>query len=150
MSNYILDTDHFSLWQRNHPLVIQHIQNVDPNVLAITIITAEELIRGRFNVIRESSQVSHSEKLILAYTKLWETLALIKHINIINFDHNAYRIYAELRHQKIRIGTQDLKIASIAMANNAILITRNYRDFSKVPNLALTDWTISEMNAEIN
>jgi predicted nucleic acid-binding protein len=44
----------------------------------------------------------------------------------------AYNLYTEFRHQKIRIGTQDLRIASIALANNYILITRNKRDFSNI------------------
>jgi tRNA(fMet)-specific endonuclease VapC len=41
----------------------------------------------------------------------------------------------------IRIGTQDLKIASIALANRATLLTRNYRDFVQVPDLIIDDWT---------
>ncbi len=66
MSRYILDTDHFSLWQRNHPVVTARIQNINPNDIAITIITAEELIRGRLNVIRQASESSQVDKLVSA------------------------------------------------------------------------------------
>ncbi|MBU7582734.1 MAG: hypothetical protein KAF91_07460 [Nostoc sp. TH1S01] len=45
--------------------------------------------------------------------------------------------------QKINIGTQDLRIAAIALANNAIVVTRNHKDFSKIPDLSLEDWTIT-------
>jgi predicted nucleic acid-binding protein len=41
---------------------------------------------------------------------------------------------------RVRIGTMDLKIASIALANDATVLTCNARDFSKVPNLRIEDW----------
>ncbi|MEH2292429.1 type II toxin-antitoxin system VapC family toxin [Nostoc sp.] len=45
--------------------------------------------------------------------------------------------------QRIRIGTQDLRIASITLSMNGILVTRNRKDFEKLPNWRLEDWTIS-------
>lgn len=35
----------------------------------------------------------------------------------------------------------DLKIAAIAIVNNAILISRNLADFEQIPNLTVQDWT---------
>lgn len=141
MSYFILDTDHFSLWQRNHPLVVSFVKANASNI-ALTIITAEELLRGRLNIIRQASTVSQSDKLVFAYTLFEETFNDLKLLNIIKFDQKSNEIYQELRRQKIRIGTQDLKIASIALANNSVLVTRNYRDFSQIPYLRLADWTI--------
>jgi tRNA(fMet)-specific endonuclease VapC len=66
----------------------------------------------------------------------------LKILNILKFDLAACAIYKELRRQRIRIGTQDLRIAAIVLANNAILVTRNYRDFSQVSDLLQEDWTI--------
>ena len=40
----------------------------------------------------------------------------------------------------VRIGAMDIKIASIALANDAILLTRNLNDFQKVPGLRVADW----------
>jgi len=65
-----------------------------------------------------------------------------KNLNILKFDQNAFTIYTEFHRQRIRIGTQDLRIAAIVLANNAILVTGNYRDFSQVPGLVQEDWTI--------
>jgi hypothetical protein len=36
---------------------------------------------------------------------------------------------------------KDTRIAAIALANEGILVTRNYKDFSLIPNLQIEDWT---------
>jgi len=77
MSLYILDTDCFSLWQQNHPMMVQRVE-VNAENLAVTIVTLEEVIRGWFNVIRQASEPSQAEKLVLAYTRLWDTLDLLQ------------------------------------------------------------------------
>jgi len=63
-------------------------------------------------------------------------------VPLLDFDSAAYRHYAALREEKLRIGTQDLRIGAIALSNKGVLITRNTRDFSKVPNLRFEDWSI--------
>lgn len=57
------------------------------------------------------------------------TIESLQEFKQIDFDLEAESIYHQLRQQKIRIGTQDLRIASIVLANQATLLTRNYRDF---------------------
>ena len=141
MSRYILDTDCFSLWQQNHPMMVQRVE-VNAENLAVTILTLEEVIRGWFNVIRQASAPSQADKLLLAYTKLWDTLDDFKNLNILKFDQNAFTIYTEFHRQIRVIGTQDFRVAAIVLANNAILVTGNHRDFSQVPDLVQEDWTI--------
>jgi tRNA(fMet)-specific endonuclease VapC len=141
MSQYILDTDCFSLWQKNDPMMVQRVE-INAENLAVTIVTVEEAIRGWFNFIRKASTSSQADKLVLAYTKLWDTLDDFTNLNILKFDQNASIIYTKFHRQKGGIGTQDLQIAAIVLANNAILLTRNYRDFSQVPDLVQKDWTI--------
>ncbi len=61
---------------------------------------------------------------------------------ILAFDESAADLAEQLKHQRVRISTLDLRIASIALSQNATLLTRNQRDFSKVPNLRTEDWTL--------
>lgn len=140
MSLWILDTDHVSLFQQRHPVVTQRINAVNPEDIAITIITVEEQLRGRFNVIRKASS---SDTLVFAYAKLEATLEFFKNVRSLGFDEYAINYYEDLIRQRIRIGTQDLRIAAITLSMDGILVTRNRKDFEKVPNLRLEDWTIS-------
>jgi tRNA(fMet)-specific endonuclease VapC len=59
---------------------------------------------------------------------------------IVPLDDRAADQFTDLRRQRIRIGAMDLKIASIALVNDALLVTSNVRDFSRVPGLRCEDW----------
>jgi tRNA(fMet)-specific endonuclease VapC len=62
------------------------------------------------------------------------------------FDDQSALIYGQIRAQLAASGTpigpNDLLIASIALANNLILVTHNTREFSRVEGLRLEDWEI--------
>lgn len=135
---WILDTDTLSLLQRAHPLITRRVNAIDSTQVLTTVITFEEQMYGRLNRIRRADS---EDKLIFAYTQLKETLQDFKTIEVLEFNQDAANCYAQLQRQKIRIGTQDLRIAAITIANNAILVTRNQRDFSRVPSLQFDDWT---------
>jgi tRNA(fMet)-specific endonuclease VapC len=135
---WILDTDHISLLQRGHPAVEQRIRSINLNDIAITIISVEEQLYGRLNRIRRAKS---PETLKTAYQALYETLDDFNAANVLEFDTTVIGLYQELVRQKIRVGTQDLRIAAIALSVNGILVTRNQRDFVKVPNLVLEDWS---------
>jgi tRNA(fMet)-specific endonuclease VapC len=139
MTLWILDTDHVSLFQTGHPLVTQRVQSTDPNAIAMTIITVEEQMYGRLNRIRRAKSI---EDLRLAYFSLNRTLVYFQSICVLDFDSSAADSYQSIISQKIRVGTQDLKIASISLSRNAVIVTRNFRDFSKVPGLQIEDWSI--------
>jgi tRNA(fMet)-specific endonuclease VapC len=136
---HILDTDHVSLSQREYPTVLRRMAEIDRSSLAITIITVEEQIKGRFKLIKRAA--SSGRKLIQAYRDLQANLAFFKTIQVLPFDEAALAHYETLRQQKIRIGTQDLRIAAIVLSVKGTLVTRNWRDFSKIPNLVLEDWS---------
>ena len=62
-------------------------------------------------------------------------------MNLLDFDHQALTHYQNLKKQKIRIGSQDLKIGAIALTHQMTFVTRNSQDFTQIPDLTLEDWT---------
>lgn len=99
MTLWILDTDHLSLLQRGDPLVEQRISTIDPDDIAITIISVEEQLYGRLNQIRRAKSL---ESLSSAYGFLRDTLDSFSNANILDFDKAATSCYEALLHQKIR------------------------------------------------
>ncbi|MBP0030857.1 type II toxin-antitoxin system VapC family toxin [Roseofilum sp. Guam] len=139
MSLYILDTDIVSLFQQGDLPVVQRINGIPTQNLAVTIVTLEEQLRGRLNIIRKATS---PERLVAAYARLKLTFDFFYTVNVLAFTPDACDRFNRLKQQKIRIGTQDLRIAAIALSVGGIVITRNQRDFGKVPDLILEDWTL--------
>ncbi|MDZ7955905.1 type II toxin-antitoxin system VapC family toxin [Nostoc sp. DedQUE09] len=106
--------------------------------ITTTAINVEEQLRGRLAQVAEAKEgVLQSN----TYQRLVETVMLLSEFNILHYDEKSQEIYQKFRNQRIRIGTQDLRIASIVLANKGILLTRNMRDFEKVPGLTIQDWS---------
>ncbi len=131
----ILDTDYLTLLEhkgsRNAELIYQELAKRDePHTT--TIINYEEQMRGWMIYIARAKSFA---KQVAAYSYLRQNLHLYCGLQVVLFDDEAAVQFQELRHAKIRIGTMDLKIASIALVNRATLLTRNLSDFRRVPGL---------------
>jgi tRNA(fMet)-specific endonuclease VapC len=74
------------------------------------------------------------------YRELVKLFKYFAAFHIIEFDEASAAKFEELRRSKVRIGTPDLKIASIALVHNALLLTANRRDFEQVPGLRFENW----------
>ena len=135
---YIPATDHISLFQRNNPDVVSNVLKRPQDRLSTTVITAEEQLRGRVAMIRKART---DERIVNAYDNLLTTVLYFRTITLIGFDNKFQKIFRKLREQKIRVGTQDLRIAAIALARDATVVTRNQKDFSLVPALKTEDWS---------
>ena len=125
-----------------HPSVTQQVLAQPFDEIAITIVSVEEQIRGRLSAIRRASQPSSSDKLVRMYRKFHEALDDLMRFTILDFIESADLTYRDLRQKNPRLGTQDLRIASIAYSLRATVVTRNQQDFRQIPNLSLADWTI--------
>ncbi len=53
---------------------------------------------------------------------------------------DAVDLFHGFRKSGVKIGSMDLKMACIAVANNALFLTANRRDFEKVPGLRFENW----------
>ncbi len=61
-------------------------------------------------------------------------------LGILPFDDEAAETFVVLRHHFRRKGSMDLKIASIALSHEALLLTRNVEDFRDIPGLQFQNW----------
>ena len=137
----ILDTDHLSVLfdtrHRKRPLLQNKMQALTGEEFATTIVTVEEQCQGWLNLIH---QVVDPERQVSGYNRLLAYLDFLNGWRILPFEARAAAECVRLRKAKIRIGSQDLKIASIAIVHGALLLSANLRDFRKVPHLRVECW----------
>ena len=74
------------------------------------------------------------------YDRMVEMFAFFGSWQVLSFSQAAATEFKRLRQERVRIGTSDLKIASIALVENAVLLTANVRDFERVPGLQFENW----------
>ncbi len=142
MTLWILDTDHLSLLERGNVQILNRLKLITADSVATTIITAEEQIKGRLASINRLSGIQRVDRLATAYRIFQMTLDDLQSLSILPFSDVARDRYRDLLQQNVRIGSHDLRIAAITLAVDGILVTRNRRDFERVRELQIEDWSI--------
>ena len=140
---YILDTDVFTIaqlpdspeYKRLHARVLELSAD---DALVTTVVTYEEQTRGWLAYAAKSRATAHQIK---AYARLNAHLRNYLNFEVLDFDSRAGDEFDRMQRSKPRIGTADIKIAAIVLSQNAVLLSRNLRDFTKIPNLRVEDWT---------
>jgi tRNA(fMet)-specific endonuclease VapC len=139
---YILDTDHLSLIQRNGQegkRILARLSQVENKAIAVAVITYEEQVRGRLNLVSKAKTI---EERVRAYRGVQQISVDYRFITVVAFDAGAASEDQRLRKAYPRLGKMDLKIAAIALVNNATLLTRNDSDFGQIVELATEDWSL--------
>ncbi len=139
---HILDTDHLSIMDQDTMESFnlgRRLAALPEEEVAVTIITYEEQMRGWLAYVARANTPARQ---IEAYAKLRRHVERFRHIPILDYDEKASAVFQRLRQARLRVGTKDLQIAAIALANDATLLTRNLSDFSKVPDLRIEDWSV--------
>lgn len=130
---YMLDTN-ICIYciKKKPPEVINKFLQYDPEDICISSITYGELMHGV-----EKSQAVEKNRLALAL--------FLSPIQILPFGAEASEAYGKIRADLERkgtpIGPMDMLIAGHAQAEGLVLVTNNTREFIRVSNLQVEDWT---------
>jgi tRNA(fMet)-specific endonuclease VapC len=137
----LLDTDHVTVLRYTEDprcaVLEARLRAVRDDLVTTTVITLEEQLRGWLAEIGRQREVARQ---VAAYENLARIARFFSRWDVVPFDALAAAEFERLRKQRVRIGTPDLKIAAIALVNDALLLSANLRDFGKVPGLRLENW----------
>jgi tRNA(fMet)-specific endonuclease VapC len=139
MSLFVLDTDHLTLYYRGDPVVVGRIDAQPPTALAISILTVDEQLTGWYTLTRRARQ---PEEIARAYANLADAVVRLARWRILPYTESAIAKVAQFKALHLNVGLMDLRIAAIALENRAVVVTRNRRDFSRVPGLSVEDWSV--------
>jgi tRNA(fMet)-specific endonuclease VapC len=137
----LLDTDHLTVLKytdsERHARLHGRLLAAGPELIGSTIVNVEEQMRGWLAAIAKERTLLRQ---IAAYRELTELFDFFAKLHIISLSTDAVDLFNHFRKSGVKIGTMDLKMASIALANNAIFLTANRRDFEKVLGLRFENW----------
>jgi tRNA(fMet)-specific endonuclease VapC len=139
MSLFVLDTDTLSLHYHGHPIVQSKVTACKPDELAVTVITVEEQLSGWYSLLRTFKK---RDELARTYAQLGNAVKALGQWAILPYTEAAMLRYDHLKSLKLNVKSQDLRIAAIALEHSAVVVTRNVRDFQRVPGLVIEDWTV--------
>lgn len=130
---YVLGTDICSdIIRRQFPHLNQRIETFSNQELKVSSISVFEL---EFGALR-SQRTEHLQRVISRLLDL---------VQVLPFDLRAAKQAGEIRailtSQGRKIGAYDTQIAGHSRSLGATLITNNVREFSRVPDLEIENWT---------
>ena len=119
--------------------MVQRAADVGDAELGVTSITKAEILRRRCENLLKADT---AEEVLKAQQRLDRSEQQLARLMIVPFDETAAKLLREL--SKVdrlkKIGRADLLIASVTLANDATLVTRNLKHFRQVPNLKVVNW----------
>ncbi len=134
------DTDVLTELLMGNAAYAQRAAAIPPSQQAIPVLVAEEMIRGRLNVIRQAEAGKGRISLDRAYQLFEQTLQDLRQVTVLSYTSQADAQFRQWRAKRVRGSTQDLRIAAVCVAHSATLISRNRRDFERVPGLSVEFW----------
>jgi tRNA(fMet)-specific endonuclease VapC len=60
---------------------------------------------------------------------------------MLTFSEGAISRYENMQRRTLKVKKTDLQIAAVALEHNAAVVTRNARDFLRVPGSQILDWS---------
>jgi len=87
-------------------------------------------------------QARRPAEIARAYAQLSDAVVRLARWRILLYTESAIARVAQLKVLRLNVRLMDLRIAAIALKNNAVVVTRNQRDFGRVPGLVAEDWSV--------
>lgn len=137
MAIFLLDTDMLSLHQRSQLRVIAAVDSHATDQLCVSTVTLEEQIGGWSALARSAKAPlarEHASMLLASLVVSWNRFAITP------MTVSAWARFESLVSAKLNVKRNDLRIAAIAQELEATVVTRNLRDFGRVPGLKIEDW----------
>jgi predicted nucleic acid-binding protein len=135
----VLDTDIVTLLSYGKTASLQERISTTSEELAVTIITRMEILQGRFASIRNAAD---QEELGVAMDRFLASELLLNSFTRLDLTDAARKYFEQLGKAKktknMRRG--DMLIACISLAHQALLVTRNEKDYKNVPGLKVENW----------
>jgi len=135
------DTDVVVEILRGTPSFVKRADGIPAKEQSISVIVIEEILRARLHAIRQAEAGHPRITLPRAYELFERSRQALAHFAVLPFTSEAESLFREYRSRKIRVATHDLRIAAISIAHRVKLISRNRRDFDRVPGLDVEYWT---------
>ncbi|MFB2771954.1 type II toxin-antitoxin system VapC family toxin [Pelatocladus sp. BLCC-F211] len=140
---YLLDTDHLSIIQRqtgqDYLNLSTRMTQYPLSEFAVSIVTFHEQLLGSHTYI---SRARNENEVVKGYEMMVRLVNDFKVLPLVSFDAGSAAALSQLQAQRIQLARMDARIAAIALSRKLVLLTRNHRDFSKVPGLLIEDWTV--------
>jgi len=135
----VLDTDHVSALAFSSAISLELLERIHASSqsAATTIVTVEEQLRGW---LAEIHRLADPHRQVIAYERLQNQIEFFAAWNVLPWDAETADLFVGFRREGVRIGSMDLKIACIALAHEATLLTRNLTDFTQVSGLRVESW----------
>ncbi len=134
------DTDVLTEFLLGKEDIVKRASAIPSAEQAVPIVVVEEIMRGRLETVRRAEAGKAKVSLETAYYLLEQTLIDLRRLTILSYTPDAEARFQDWRQQKLRVGTHDLRIAAIAVAHSAVLVSRNRRDYDRVPGLTVEYW----------
>lgn len=136
MPRYMLDTDTSSyIMKRSNDSVLKRLRKTSVTDVCISVITHCELLFG----VEISTRKQQDEAALAAF---------LDYVEVLDYPDHASGDYAKIRSDLKRrgtmIGANDLFIAAHARSLGLTLVTKNTREFGRVPHLSLENWAVGK------
>src|SRR5438876_12460480 len=119
MAAYVLDTDTLSLYQRDHPVVLQQVAAHAHDLLAISVVTVEEQISGWSRLARAARTPQQHE---LASQFLADLVPTWTPFTLLPMTVATLGVFDRLVRLKLNVRGDDLRIAATALDAGAMVV----------------------------